>query len=178
MQCKTGFKRCWAGLDNCLLVAVFILLGVFWYMSGPRKDAIEKSVQADREASQRKVFLSPSSVKTVEGIRVSNERRRVNTIARSMVESDWDRLPTSPAMDMREDGKIYEVLFSLPEGIAKDSVRVTAAGSVLTLTMKAGDTGNIYMQRIRIPCGVDRAGPIQSVVSNNVLCVRIHPAGG
>ena len=102
MQCKTGFKRCWAGLDNCLLVAVFILLGVFWYMSGPRKDAIEKSVQADREASQRKVFLSPSSVKTVEGIRVSNERRRVNTIARSMVESDWDRLPTSPAMDMRE----------------------------------------------------------------------------
>ncbi len=80
-------------------------------------------------------------------------------------------------MDMREDGKAYEILFSLPAGIARDSVRVTAVGNVLTLAMKSGDTGKLYLYRVRIPCGAERPANIQSAVSNDVLRVCILPPG-
>jgi len=95
-----------------------------------------------------------------------------------MVATGWEQISPTPAMDMREDGKTYEVLFSLPEGVDRESVRVSAAGNVLTLTMKAGETGRIYTQRIRIPCGVDRSDAVQSAVSNDVLRVRILPPKG
>jgi HSP20 family molecular chaperone IbpA len=118
------------------------------------------------------------TVQPVEGMRVALERRRVNIIARSMVDSGWEQSPSSPAMDMREDGKVCEVFFTLPEGISEESVRVTAAGSMLTLTMKDDEAGKSYMQRIRIPYGVERSDTIQTVISNDVLRVRICPAGG
>ena len=95
-----------------------------------------------------------------------------------MVASGWEQVSPSPAMDMREDGKMYQILFSLPEGVAKESVQVTAAGNVLTLTMKAEDTGKVYMQRVRIPCGVEKGDNIQSVVTNDVLRVTILPPVG
>lgn len=92
-----------------------------------------------------------------------------------MVDSGWDRIPVSPAMDMREEGRAYEILFALPEGVNKDSVRVTKTGNVLTLAMKTDDARKVYMQRVRIPCSVDQPAAICSTVSNNVLCVRILP---
>jgi len=76
---------------------------------------------------------------------------------------------------MREDGKNCEVFFTLPEGIAEDSVRVSAAGGVVTLTMRDDDSGRSYMQRIRIPFGVERSDTVETVISNDVLRIRICP---
>ena len=96
-----------------------------------------------------------------------------------MVASGWERAPRTPALDMRENGKTCEVLFALPDEFVKESVRVTAVGNVLTLTMKASETGKTYMRRIRIPCGVDdRADAIQTSISNDVLHVRVLPPKG
>lgn len=176
MEGKSRFERLWAGLDTCLLLAVFALLGVVWYSD------IRDAADAERGAAQKRTFtprlFHHSSSRPVEGFRVSNERQRMTTIARSMVDSGWDQGPASPAMDMREDGKACELFFTLPAGVARDKVFVSAAGGVLTLTMRDEDSGRIYLQRIRIPRGVTHADSIQTAVSNDVFRVRICPTGG
>ncbi len=178
MQSKTGFERVWAGCDYLLLLTLILLLGIVWYSNSRDLAAMGKPGDARRWMSDGPFRRVPSAVRTVDGVRVSQGRTRVNSIARSMVDSGWDRSPSSPAMDIREQGETYEVFFSLPSGIAEDSVRVTAAGNVLTLTMKDDDTGKSYLQRIRIPCGAERPDKIYSVISNDVLRVRICPCGG
>ena len=178
MKGKNYFNEAWAVFDRLLLVAVFVLLGMVWF-SMSRTDAEMSRCKAGDAARGNGMFRRPASAsKTVNGFRVSAGHTRMNTIARSMVASGWEQLPSSPAMDMREDGKMYEILFSLPAGVAQESVQVTASGNVLTLAMKDSDTGKTYMQRVRIPCGVERADNIQSAISNDVLRVRIlHPGG-
>ena len=175
---KTGLERLWAGCDTLLLVSVFILLAVVWSSNRREATALGMAGEEKRDAASRVLHRPLSCACPAEGMRVALDRRRVNVIARSMVEAGWDQGPTSPAMDMREDGKTCEVFFTLPEGIVEDSVRVTAAGGVLTLTMKDEDADKIYLQRIRIPYGMGRADTIQTVISNDVLRVRICPAGG
>jgi len=115
--------------------------------------------------------------KTVEGLRVSTRRRSMSAIARSMAESDWERIPSRPAMDIREDGKSFEILFALPAGVVRESVHVTTSGGTLTLAMRtdAAGGGGSYLKQVRLPCRVERAANVQSVISNNVLRVRIDP---
>lgn len=180
MKGKTVLERIWAGCDNLLLVAVFVLLGVVWYAQN-RADLVSTPRKPDGVGMSRERTLfrtHPPTGQVVDGLRVSSGRSRVNTIARSMVAAGWEQTQPTPALDMREDGKAYEVLFALPEGVDKKSVRVSAAGNLLTLTMKASETGRLYTQRIRIPCGVERADAVQSVVSNEVLRIRILPPKG
>lgn len=178
MEGKTRIERLWAGLDTFLLSAVFVLLGVVWYSDCREASEWAKGAAQKGEPSERLFRRPPLSARPVEGFRVSNERHRMNTIARSMVDSGWDRGPTSPAMDMREDGKACELFFTLPAGVTQDKVRVSAAGGVLTLTMLDDESGQVYLQRIRIPRGVTRSDTIQTAVSNDVLRVRICPSGG
>ncbi len=178
MQGKTGLKWLWAGLDALLLVAVFLLLGIVWYSNSRERATLGQAGEPSRDASMRLFHRPLASGQPVDGMRVAHEHRRVNTIARSMVDSGWDQSPTSPAMDMREDGKTCELFFTLPEGIAESSVRVTVAAGVLTLSMKDDAAGKIYLQRIRIPYGVERGDAIRTVISNDVLRVRIGAAGG
>ncbi len=59
----------------------------------------------------------------------------MNTIARSMVESAWECVPACPAMDMRDDGTRFEILFALPEGTGAEQVQVSAKGGILTLAL-------------------------------------------
>ena len=99
----------------------------------------------------------------------------MSAIARSMAESDWERIPSRPAMDIREDGKSFEILFALPEGVVRESVRVTTAGGTLSLAMRT-EGGRSYLKRVRLPCRMERAANVQSVISNNVLQVRILAA--
>jgi len=176
MKGKTGLERLWAACDNLLLLAVFVLLGVVWYSTNRADSALTPARSARGAEGQARTPFSRfvPTTQTVDGLRVSTGRTRMNTIARSMVASGWERAPLTPALDMRENGKAYEVMFALPEEFVKESVRVTAVGNVLTLTMKASETGKTYMRRIRIPCGVDdRADAIQTAISNDVLHVRI-----
>jgi len=78
-------------------------------------------------------------------------------------------------MDMRENGKEFEVFFALPEGVDGSKIRVNAACGVLTLTMASEETGAVLLQRFRIPCGVNRDENIKTDVTNNVLRIRIQP---
>jgi HSP20 family molecular chaperone IbpA len=171
------FQKIWAGFDRLLLGAVFILLGTVWYSTERADAAAVAGTIRDRPAPGEAVSRRPPA-KAVDGIRVSNGRTRMMTIARSMVDSGWERIPCSPAMDMREDGKTYEILFALPEGVARESVRVTTSGNLLTLAMKAEGSGQPYLKRVRLPCRLDQADRVQSAISNDVLRVRIQPSGG
>jgi HSP20 family molecular chaperone IbpA len=175
------FQKMWAGLDRMLLAAVFVLLGAAWYAAEKKARAAVAAEDGKRaEAPEAEAFWRrpPAPGRAVEGLRVSTGQGRMTSIARSMVESGWERLPCSPAMDMREDGKVYEILFALPDGVPQDGVRVTAQGSVLTLAVKTvGGDGQAMLRRVRLPCNVERADHVTSTISNNVLRVRIQPAG-
>ena len=100
----------------------------------------------------------------------------MNTIARSMANAAWERVPACPAMDMREDGKSYEIYFSLPDGFDGSNVHVSAQGSVLTLAMASDEDGSVTVQRFRVPCMMENDKNIETAISNNVLCVRIQSA--
>ena len=95
-----------------------------------------------------------------------------------MANAAWERVPACPAMDMREDGKSYEIYFSLPDGFDESNVHVSAHGSVLTLAMTSEDDGSLTVQRFRVPCSMEKGKSIETAISNNVLCVRIQPALG
>lgn len=170
------FEKVWRGLDGLLLAAVFILLGAVW-VSTQRGTGTGSALPAAGEREPASVRKPPVAGRVVDGVRVSAGRARVSTFARSMVASDWESAPPAPAMDMREegDGREYEILFALPERVDRESVRVSVAGDVLTLTMRDGVCGKTYAQQIRIPCGVDVDGCVRSVVSNGLLHVRISP---
>ena len=174
MNGKTALERAWAVCDRVLLVAAFVLLGVAWYSRGREETAGPARPEVTRGGLLRR---PESRAKAVDGLRVSTGRRSMSAIARSMVESDWERMPSRPAMDIREDGKSFEILFALPEGVARESVRVTTAGSTLTLAMRTDEEGGAsYLKHVRLPCRVERAANVQSVISNNVLRVRIQAA--
>ena len=176
MNAKTGIERIWAGLDNLLLAAVFVLLAFVWYSD--RSGAVSFSRLRRVQDRPEEQIRRPLSADPVDGIRVSSAQVSRRMIARSLSEADWERMTPTPAMDMREEGKAYEVTFPLPEKVDRESVRVTTSGNVLTLTMKNGDTGSIFMQRIRIPCLGDHTEKTQSFLTNNVLRIRITPSGG
>ena len=178
---KTGLARLWSGLDNLLLFVVFILLAFCFYTE--RKADRVRGLAAERESEPsvaHPVRSLPSAGRTVDGLRVALESERVNSIARSMVETAWELAPASPAMDMREDGKSFEIFFALPEGLEPSNIRVTAQGGILTLAMASEGGGAIRMQRFHIPCacGAEGDGHIETAVSNKVLRVRIHPSPG
>ena len=172
------FQNVWAGVDRLLLVTVFVLLGAAWYSAEKRAGAVAVAEEKRVEASEATFWRRPVAPgKAVAGLRVSTGQTRMTSIARSMVASGWERLPCSPAMDMREDGTVYEILFALPDGVPQESVRVTTQGSVLTLAMKTDGDGQAILRRVRLPCSVERADHVTSSISNNVLCIRILPAG-
>ncbi|HOM58961.1 MAG TPA: hypothetical protein PK770_03775 [Kiritimatiellia bacterium] len=167
--------RAWAALDYFLLVAVLGLLVTLAFLGRSVGEAAADGngeISGGTEPVER---VRPFKSRVVEGLRVSAGRQRLDVIAQSMAASDWDRLPASPALDMRENGQAYEILFSLPSGVDRDNVRVTSSGSLLTLALTDPGTGKVLMRRIRIPCEAEPNSRIHSVVSNRVLHVRIYP---
>lgn len=176
---KTGFERLWSGCDNLLLLMVVVLLSVWMFSSRQRDDEMIKSDESatniENERPLQTHRTSSSSGLTVESMRVSLEQTRMNTIARSMVESAWERVPACPAMDMRDDGTRFEILFALPEGIDAEQVQVSAKGGILTLALTSPEDGSVMLKRFRVPCGVERPENIETAISNDVIRVLIHP---
>ena len=177
MNLKTALKQAWAVCDRLLLLAVFVLLGFAWHARLREEAAVSAKPVATHGVPWR--HSGVRAKKPVEGLRVSTGQRSMSAIARSMAESDWERIPSRPAMDIREDGKSFEILFALPAGVVQESVRVTTTGGTLTLAMRtdAAGSGGSYLKRVRLPCRLERAANVQSMISNNVLRVRILPEG-
>ena len=174
---KGKLIRIWAGIDHLLLAAVFVLLGVWSYSTWQRPVSPEgegHNLTQDQRSNGPGVRPRPSSSRAVEGLRVSLENNRMMSIARSMANTAWERVPAAPAMDMREDGKSYEIYFALPDGVDPADVRVSTQGCILTLAMASESDGAMMVQRFRVPCILDREKNIETAVSNSVLCVRIR----
>ena len=176
MRLKNLLGNLWDGLDRLLISAVIILLAAVWLSARKSDDSRGPDAGAAKNVTRDEMRRVPAKV--VEGLRVSSgaaRRSRVSGIARSMAASDWDSVPRSLAMDMREqsEGKEYHIRLSLPESVDEGSVRVTASGHTLTLRMRDGGSGAAYMRHVRVPCRVARENGVSSVVSNGLLHVRI-----
>jgi HSP20 family molecular chaperone IbpA len=176
---KTGFERLWRGCDNLLLLTVAVLLAV-WFVSSRQSDvallkAEDVATDVGKEPPHPPRRTNVSAGRAVESLRVSLEQARMNTIARSMVESAWECVPACPAMDMRDDGTRFEILFALPEGTGAEQVQVSAKGGILTLALTSPADGSVVLKRFRVPCGAERPEKIETAISNDVIRVLIHP---
>ncbi len=164
------FKEIWIMLDKLLLILVFVLLVAVWYTERHSMAQPVAMLPVNQVVTPAK---APSSRKVIEAQRVSTGSQRLNSIARTMLDSDWERSPCRPALDMREDGKVYEVMVALPEGVTAANIRINAIGNALTLSVADQAGGQTLLRRVRLPCSLVRAEHVTSVISNNVLHVRI-----
>lgn len=174
----TVLERFWNGFDNLLLLAVMVLLAFWFYSSGQAERNLLKTspTGALQNADEAVPVQSrPLKNRAVEGLRVSLDGSRMSNIARTMADPAWEQVPACPAMDMRDNGKEFEVFFALPAGVDGSRVRVDAQCGILTLTMASEETGAVLLQRFRIPCGITHEENIRTDVTNNVLRIRIHP---
>lgn len=202
---KRGFfEQLWRVVDAMLLVAICCLLGVAFFAKSdvelcppqaekhelpPPVKAAEplptppSPKQAEPEPPEPESPVRSRVSPLVKGLRVAHERQQrrkaLGEIAQDMAGSDWRNVPVSPAMDMRQDEATFDVFFTLRKNIQPDSVHVSAAGKILTLTMRHV-SGRKLLERFQLPCECGdayRRGDLKTTVSNGVVHVRIDMNG-
>lgn len=182
MNGRTGFEKCWESVDRTLLLLVFALLAFsFWESIRPVRQVGDGSGVAFRraESSQPVRRALPSARAVTAGTPVSLSRNRMSSIARTMADEEWEDLPSSLAADMREQNGFYDIFFTLPHRTDPSSVKVSTSGNVLTLFVNsAGVPAATFMKQFYIPCGAERAGTVETSVSNDIVRVRIRQRNG
>jgi hypothetical protein len=181
MRDKAGILKWWEWFDRFLLMLVFVLLAFSWWDLRQTENRFRKNGATLSE----RVNLEPLSqrpaqpaVHVSDGLPVSLSRSRVSHIARSMVESEWENMPSSPAADMREQNGFYDILFALPHNMDVGSVKVSTAGNLLTLFVNvSGLPAATFVKQFYIPCGAEQAGAVETSVSNDIVRVRIRQPG-
>lgn len=183
MIAKTVIEKWWAGVDRGLLFLVFALLAFSVWEStrfdrggGPAAAGEPLRRFVPEEAVRSRPPL-PRGV--VAGTPVSLSRSRVSRFARDLQENGWEGVPSSLAADMRERNGSYEIFFALPQRTDPSSVKVSTSGNVLTLFVNSSGTpAATFVKQFYIPCGADRAGKVETSVSNDIVRVRICQKGG
>lgn len=171
----------WRLLDGSLVVVIFLLLG-YSAVKGSNEPSIksQKVTVEKRESGKKEKKKSgeelpaKQSNRVVRGIRVSNGFSTGRTMER-MATDDWSDVRTAPAMDMRENGKSFEVVFTVSEDMDLESIRAVTEGNVLKLSMK-NKSGKKLTKKVLIPWYESLEGAnLQSQVTNGILRVRIEP---
>lgn len=93
---------------------------------------------------------------------------------------DWETIPASPTMDMREQDNSYVVLFSLP-GLSSTDVEVSLEGRLLSIATVFNHPAyrDPYGQpatlkrRVRFPGPVAGADMAQAFVTNGILTISV-----
>lgn len=179
MSGKTGLERGWEGVDAMLLFIVIVLLAFsFW-------DSLQSERRSAYAVGETPRWREPSLLKrparaarVTAGTPVSLARSPVSSIARTMDENGWEDLPSSLAADMREQNGFYDIFFALPQRTDPSSVKVSTSGNVLTLFVSAaGVPAATFVKQFYIPCGAERAGKVETSVSNDIVRVRIRQQG-
>ncbi len=85
---------------------------------------------------------------------------------------------SSPAMDMRDMGTHYVVVFSAP-GLSPEDLRLTLNGQLLTITGRGrtddprGAPPGLFERKVRLPGPVQDASSVQASITNGTLRVTI-----
>lgn len=93
---------------------------------------------------------------------------------------DWDAIPASPTMDMREHEDSYVVLFSLP-GLNSSDVEVSLEGRLLNILTVFNHPAYrdpygrpaTLQRRVRFPGPVADAEMAQAFVTNGILTISV-----
>jgi HSP20 family molecular chaperone IbpA len=93
---------------------------------------------------------------------------------------DWDAIPASPAMDMREHEDSYVVLFSLP-GLNSSDVEVSLEGRLLSIVTVFNHPAYrdpyghpaTLRRRVRFPGPVADADMAKAFVTNGILTISV-----
>ena len=133
----------WRLFDGFLIVVIFLLIGYSTVKEGKTsfkhpENAVERGkaeqIVPERMEEQEQPFKRANRV--VNGIRVSNGFSAGRAVE-SMATDDWSGVRTAPAMDMRENGKSFEVVFTISGEMDTESIRSVTEGNVLKLSMKS-----------------------------------------
>lgn len=179
--------RIWGICDAALLLLVFVLAG--WMLAGrpgpapavrpdvPRPAAgVPAGIPAPAAPARLPVRPAALARPAVNGARPAAGRIPLRQIARSFASaSEWDGAPSLLALDMRENGRAYEIALSLPRGIGEEGVRFRASGRVLTLAMQLPDGRGLIRRQVRIPCEIVREDQMRAFLTNGVLQILITP---
>ena len=97
------------------------------------------------------------------------------------IDSGWDAINISPAMDMREKSNSYEVVFCVPPGTSSN-ITVKLNGNLLSMVIPIKISTpryseyRTYEQRIMLPGAVKADSNIKAAVSNGMLRVILQKA--
>lgn len=180
MRKFNNIKRFWFGVDTLLLLAVLALLGGVWYGthgSIKKLDGMfEPRIQTHLPSSEgHEALPSPSSV-VVDGVRVSTGQPGVSA-ARTLerMGEDWSQAPRTLAMDLREEQakRAFELRMAVPRGVKEENIQISAIGQVLVLRLRDELGNRTLMRQVRLPCPVGNGNGVRSMVSNDLLLVRI-----
>lgn len=172
------WERLWGVLDRVLLLLVLALIAAVWLVgSGQRGCATGAAAATEADAALPQPVARPAG-RVINPLRVSRGESRFNTIARNMLDVDWECSPSRPAFDMRESERVYEVMVALPAGASAENIRVNVVGSALTLALVTPEGEQTPLRRVRLPCNIECAEHVTSAISNNVLHVRIRKGEG
>ena len=182
MKSDSGKKGVfWSALDSLLVFAIFLLIGyallkgnAYSSKGSGKEEAAEKGGVVENGKIEEEEARPKRRVRVVNGIRVSNGFAGGRKVE-SMAEGDWSGARTSPAMDMRENGKSFEVVFALSGEIDQQSVSTATDGNVLKLSMKK-KSGKEISKKVFIPWHETLEGAnLQHQITNGLLRVKITP---
>ena len=96
---------------------------------------------------------------------------------RGVQPQEWDALPATPGMDMRDTPQQYVLSFSLP-GVREQDVHVTFTGRLVIVRATLRDAADIpvglILRRFQLPTASGgRPDTAVTLFSNGVLCVSV-----
>lgn len=171
----------WRLLDGSLIVAIFLLIGYSMVKGSgvlstrPKPKTENRKTEQSVPEKEEENVPAKRSGRVVKGIRVSNGFFADRAVE-NMATDDWSDVRTAPAMDMRENGKSFEVVFTLSNEMDSESVRaVIENGNELKLSIQS-KSGKNLTKRVQIPWYENLEGAnLQNLVTNGVIRVKVTP---
>ncbi len=195
---NTFRHRIWIWVDGLLVVAVLMLLMLVWHAryfgkvtpsTGHKLESTDRNRMAPghepevalHQASAPRASNPAILVRPVRlgGLPMPRDARP-QWCEQGVCETEWEKVPLSPGLDMIQTDHGYVVAFSQPNMRDEDDIRIDCVkGSLNIETVVRDMRGNaqgVSCRRIRLPADSVSDSGLESALSNGVLRIFIPRA--
>jgi HSP20 family molecular chaperone IbpA len=195
---NTFTHRIWIWVDGLLVVAVLMLLVLVWHAryfgrdtqsTGHQPESTDRNWRApgrepevahhqasDPRASKPAILVRPVRLG---GLPMPRDVRP-QWCEQGVCDTEWEKVPVSPGLDMIQTDHGYVVAFSQPNMRQEDDIRIDCVqGSLKIETVVRDVRGNakgVSCRRIRLPADSVFDSGMESALSNGVLRIFIPRA--
>lgn len=198
-EMNTFGHRIWTWVDSLLVVAVLMLLVLVWHARYYVRDVPSTGNQqlestdrnrlapghepevAQHRTSEPGVSKPAILVRPVRlgGVPMPHDARP-QWCEQGVRDTEWEKVPLSPGLDMMQTEHGYVVAFSQPNMRDEDDIRIDCVNGSLNIESVVRDVrGNaqgLSCRRIRLPADSVSDSGLESVLSNGVLRIFIPRA--